>query len=328
MRPVRVLAFLIVLVPYVTGADTARKPTGANKVVADRIAAVVNDAVILVSELDLRMLPMRAQAMEIADPTERDRRLARLGRETLDRMVDDELVLQAGRTAKLTVDDKELDASIEYIKKQNKLDDKTLAEAMAAQGITRQTLRDDLLRQRAIANFVLPKVQVTDEDVRARYDALARRSKQVSAVNVSQILVALPEHPTEQQQNDARKRAVKAIDRVHAGEPFAKLAAELSDDATTRTTGGMLGWLEPAALDPAWEAVVIAMDKGDLRGPIVGEKGLYVLYANDVKRTQLDPFDKMKEQLASQLRQTRLAKLTQTWLEELRKKAYIEIKLR
>ncbi len=319
----RWLVVLIAAVPHVAGAA----PSGHERV-ADRIAAVVDDAVILTSELDLRMAPMRAQAMQIANPVERTRRLARLRRETLDEMVSDQLVLQAAHDAKLTVTDDKVDSAVEYIKQQNHLDDKQLAAAMAAQGVTRKTLRDDLLRQRAIANFVLPKVHVSDEDVRARYDELARRSALVSAVDVSQILIALPAHPTEQQQKAARTRATRAIDRVRAGEAFGAVAAQMSDDVTTRTSGGDLGWVEPSTLDPQWESVVMGMNKGDLRGPISGDKGLYVLFANNVKRTRLDPFAKMKPELAGQLERAQLAKRTRTWIAELRKKAYIEIKLR
>ena len=326
MRLARVALFLTVLVPYVAGAQAPPKPTSA-KVVADRIAAVVNDQVILVSELDQRMLPLRAEAAQIADQAERERRLAKLAVQLLDEMIADELVLQAGIAAKLTVDESEVNAAIDYIKQQNKMTDDQLAAAMKAQGVTRQTVKNDVLRQRAVNELVGRKVTVTDDDLRARYAELARRSAQVAAVNVSQILFALPEHPTEQQLQSAKTRAQAAIERVKHAEAFDKVASELTEDTTTKSTGGMLGWLEPGTLDPAWESVVFGMEKGDVRGPISGAKGMYVLYANELKRTELAPFDKMKEQLAAELRRTQLAKLTRTWIEELRKKAYIEIKL-
>lgn len=326
MRLARVALFLVVLVPYVAGAESP-KPVKTNKVIADRIAAVVDDSVILVSELDQRMLPLRQEAMSITDVNERERRLAKLATQTLEEMVNDELVLQAGIAAKLTVDAQEVAAAIDYIKSVNKLDDEGLAAAMKSQGITMATIKNDLLRQRAVNELVGRKVSVTEEDLRARYAELGRRASQVAAVNVSQILFAVPEHPTEQQLAEARRRALAAIDRVKRGEEFGKVASELTEDATTKSTGGMIGWLEPATLDPAWEAVVFGMEKGDVRGPISGAKGLYVLFANELKRTEVEPFEKMKDRLASELRRTQLAKLTRAWIEELRKKAHIEIKL-
>jgi len=329
MRLVRVGLFLMVLVllmPEVVGAEGA-KPAKPARFIADRIAAVVNDQVILVSEVDQRMLPLRTEAMSITDQHERERRLAKLALQALDEMVNDELILQAGLTAKLTVDEQEVAAALDYIKQTNKMDEAGLTAAMKSQGITRATIKNDLLRQRAVNELVGRKIAVTDEDIRARYAELSRRSSAVSAVNVSQILFALPEHPTEQQQDDAKKRAQAAIERVKAGEAFAKVAGELTEDAPTKAAGGMLGWLEPNTLDPVWEAAVFGMDKGDVRGPISGVQGLYVLFANELKRTQLETFEKMKEQLGSELRRSQLAKLTRAWIEELRKKAYIEIKL-
>lgn len=326
MRLARVALFLTVLVPYVAGAE-GPKPKPTTKVVADRIAAVVNDQVILVSELDQRMLPLRADVAQIPDPTERDRRLAKLAVQMLDEMVNDELVLQAGLAAKLTVDEQEVTAAIDYIRQQNKMTEEQLVAAMKQQGVTRASIRNDVLRQRAINELVGRKISVSDDEIRARYTEMSRRSASVAAVNVSQILIALPDHPTQQQLDSARARAQAALERVKKGEAFDKVVAEVSDDDSTKTTGGMIGWLEPGTLDPAWETVVFGMEKGEVRGPITGAKGLYVLHANELKRTELAPLDKIKEQLASELRRTQLTKLTRAWIEELRKKAYIEIKL-
>jgi parvulin-like peptidyl-prolyl isomerase len=292
----------------------------------DRIVAVVDDSVILASEVELRMTPLRAQAAAIPDAGERERRLVQLGRQLLDSMIDDELVLQAGLAAKLTVEDKEVDLAIEYIMKEHNLDAEQLKVEMARQGMTRTTLRNDILRQRAIAHLVGPKVQVSEEEVKRRYEELSRRGNSVSAVDVSQIVIALPEHPTEQQQNEAKQKARAALDRVAAGEPFEQVAAAVSDDATTKPTGGRIGWLSPGTVIPEWEVVIFAMDKGEVRGPVPGERGLYLFFANDVKRTQQPPYADIKDKLAEELRRKALSKLAQTWIEDLRKKAYIEIK--
>ena len=301
------------------------------KRIVDRVAAVVNDAVILISELDTRMLPLRAEVATIADGAERERRLTKLAVQMLDEMVNDELVVQAAAEAKIAVTADELKATVDYIKQQNKLDDKQLEAAMKQQGVTMASLRNDVLRQAAINQIVGPKVVVTEDDVRARYDQVQRRSASVAAVNLSQILFALPDHATEQQRTAATAKARRAIERVKAGEPFARVAGELTDDAPTKATGGMLGWFESAAIEkaePEWEPIVFGMAKDDVRGPVPGANGLYVLYANDIKRTALEPYPAMKEALRNELKQNSLRTHTRAWIEELRKKAYIDIKLK
>ncbi|MBS1122333.1 MAG: PpiC-type peptidyl-prolyl cis-trans isomerase [Deltaproteobacteria bacterium] len=316
---------MLVAVPLAARADSS---DASSKLLVDRVAAVVNDAVILTSELDLRLSPVRAEVMQITDRHERDRRLAKLATQLLDEMINDELVVQAAREAKITVEASEVQEAVDYIKRQNKLDDAQLAAAMKAQGITTSTLRNDLVRQRAVSQLVSPKVQVTEEDLRAHYDQMQRRSSTVSAVSLSQIVFELPDHPTEQQLTAARGKAQRALDRIKAGEEFAKVASEVSEDPSTKPTGGMLGWIEPSTLSATWEPVVFGMDKGEVRGPITGPKGLHLLFANEVKRTQLKPFADMKDELSQDLRRRALGKLTQSWIEELRKKAYIDIKLK
>jgi peptidyl-prolyl cis-trans isomerase SurA len=307
-------------------------PNSGRKLRVDAVVAVINDAIILNSELEVRRLPVLAEAQQIADPKERERRIAKLTSQVLDEMINEELMVQAAEAAKIEVESAEVQAALDEVKQQNNLDDAGLSAALAAQGYTqsnyKQELRRQLLRFRAINQLVAPKVQVTEEDVRARYDAMARRTEQVQAVKLSHMLFKLPEHATEQQLATAKERASKALTRVKGGEEFAKVAAVESDDDTTKTTGGELGWFQRGSMaNPEWEPVVFAMDKGEVRGPVTGPQGFHVFQVTEVKRSDLKPFADMKEQLSRDLRRREMDKQTQTWVEELRKKAYIDLKL-
>ena len=277
-------------------------------------------------------MPVLAEAQQIADPKERDRRIAKLTSQVLDEMVNEECIVQAAEAAKIEIESGEVQAALDEIKQNNNLDDAGLSTALAAQGFTmsnyKQEVRRQMLRLRAINQLVAPKVQVTDEDVRARYDQMARRTEQVQAVKLSHMLFKLPEHPTEQQIAEAKEKASKAIARVKGGEEFAKVAATDSDDDTTKATGGELGWFQRGSMaNPEWEPVVFAMEKGDVRGPVTGPQGFHVFQVTEVKRSDLKPFTDMKEQLQRELRRREMDKQTTTWVEELRKKAYIDIKL-
>jgi peptidyl-prolyl cis-trans isomerase SurA len=271
-------------------------------------------------------VPVRAEAEQIQDPTERRRRLAKLSTQVLDEMVSEELIVQAAESAKIEVDSSEVQAALDEIKQQNKLDDAGLAQALASQGYTvqgyRQDLRRQLLRLRAVNQLVAPKVQVTDDDVRSRYAELQRRSNAVSAVYLSHILISLPEHPTEQQINEARAKAAQAIQEVNGGAAFADVAKKYSADSNVE-----LGWFQRGSINADWETVVFSMQKGETRGPVNGPRGLEVFHVSDVQSAALKPYEEMKEQLQRELRRREMDKQTATWVEELRKKAYIDIKL-
>jgi parvulin-like peptidyl-prolyl isomerase len=312
--------------------DAPRSMNAGKKVVVERVLAIVNDSIILSSELEARMLPMRGEVAQIADPKERERRLSKLTSQMLDEMVNEELMVQAAEASKIEVEASEVQAALDEVKANNNLDDAGLAQVLAAQGYTvanyRQEVRRQLLRLRAVNQLVAPKVQITEEDIQARYNQLKRRSEAVSAIALSHILFKLPEHPTEQQLAEAKAKAAKAIERLQAKEEFGKVAAELSEDDSTKTTGGQLGWFQRGSINPDWEQIVFSMEKGDVRGPVTGPQGLHVFHVTEVKQSELKPYADMREQIARELRRREMDKQTQTWMEELRKKAYIDIKLR
>lgn len=312
-------------VPGGAGATAPRKTY-----VVDKVVAVVNDAIILDSELRVKLLPYLDDVAGIQDPKERQRRLDKLRTQVLDDLINEELIVQAADEAHIEVDAKEVDDAMREVKTQNKLDDAQFAQALASQGYTLGAYRTDLRRQlthyKAINQIVAPKINVTDDEVRARFDQMQRRSEAVTAVRLSHILFALPERPTEAEVNAAKEKAAKAIARVKGGEDFAAVATEMTDDQGTKAGGGELGWIERGSLDPQWETIVFSMEKGEVRGPISGPTGLHVFYVSELKNSEMKSFDDLKEQLKGELRRREMEKETQRWLADLRKKAYLDIK--
>lgn len=315
-------------------APPTAQPLGAAKakrVLLDRVVAVVDDAVILHSELMGRLVPVLAGLETIDDARERQRRQENLTSQMLEEMIAEELIIQAAKAASLSVDAKEINAAVAEIKQQNNLDDAALAAALAQQGYTMETYRRDverqILRMRAINMLVRPRVTVTDEDVRARYDAMLRRSAAVSKVHLQHVLIALPENPSGPELAAAKERAAQVIARAKAGTPFTDLAREYSDDVATRESGGDLGWIDRGSIATEWEVIVFAMDKGEVRGPISGPRGLHVFHVSDLARSDVKPFDELKEQLRSELYRKEMEKQTDAWILELREKAFIDTKL-
>lgn len=335
----RILAgALVTLGACVALAGTARaqdqagaSSAGRQALVLDRVVAVVNDAVILQSELDSRVSPLLAGLENISDARERERRRDKLRAQMLDDMIAEELVVQAAREAKLDVDAKEITAALDEIKRQNGLDDAQLQSALAQQGYTMQGYRKEVERQllhlRAVNMLVRPRVTVTDEDVRGRYDAMSRRSAAVSKVRLKHVLLALPENPDNEQLAAAKAKAAELIEKVKAGESFDELAGQYSDDVATRDSGGDLGWIERGSIATEWEVIVFAMDEGEVRGPISGPRGLHVFYVEELAKSDLAPFDELKEQLRNELYRQEMDEETAAWIKELQDKAFIDRKI-
>lgn len=324
------LVSLLVTTSAVWAQGDARA-TGSGRVVMDRVVAAVNDAVILQSELETRMVPLLAGLESIEDGQERRRRQQNLTTQMLDEMIAEELIIQAAKDASLTVEPKEIAAAIDEIKQQNKLDDDGLRAALAQQGYTLESYKTDvrrqILRMRAVNMLVRPRVTITDEDVRARYDAMSRRSAAVSKVHLQHILLGLPEKPSAEDVAAVKARAAEIIEKVKAGAAFGDMARQYSDDVATRDSGGDLGWIERGSITTEWEVIVFAMEKGEVRGPISGPRGLHVFYVEDLARTDIKPFEELREELRSELYRAEMEKQSDLWIEDLRKKAYIDRKL-
>lgn len=311
--------------------DKANERPSPNRVVVDRVVAVVNDHVILQSELETNVLPLAVELSSISDARERERRRSKLTSQVLEQMINDELIVQAAQDAQLKVESKEITAALDEIKKQNNLDDAGLEQALAMQGYSiasyKKEVERQLLRLRATSVLVRPRVSVTDEDVRARYDEMNRRSGAIGKVYLKHILIGLPESPSDQELASAKAKAAEIIDQAKAGVDFSELAQKHSDDPATAMGGGDLGWIERGSLATEWETVIFSMEKGEVRGPITGPTGLHVFYIGDVEKTDIQPFDKVESQLRNELMRQEMDKQTVLWLEELRKKAFIENKL-
>ena len=111
------------------------------------------------------MLPLLSELTSVADPSERDRRLGKIRGSTLDDMINEELIVQAGEQAKIEVEPSEIQAALDEIKRQNQIDDAGLLQLLAAEGFTLQNYKTDLRRQilrlRTINTIVAPKVFVS-----------------------------------------------------------------------------------------------------------------------------------------------------------------------
>jgi peptidyl-prolyl cis-trans isomerase SurA len=317
------------LVPVVAFAQEAKR-TPAPPITLERVSAVVNDSVILESEVVQRAAPALAE-IETIDAQERAREWKQILRKTVDQMVEEQLIIEAAAEAKVEVGDDEVQKAVDEIKRQNKLTDKQLEAALLQQGTSlaqyRKDVRRQILRLRAVNMLVRPRVNLGDEEVKAKYEKLSGQSAVVTEVHLRHILVALPEKPSTAQVDTARRRAGELVDRARGGEDFAALAKANSQDGATKEGGGDLGWYKRGELPTEWEEIVFAMDKGETRGPVQGPRGLHVFQLVENKTETVRPFDEVKAGLKEQLFQEGMEKQTKVWLQELRKRAHVEVKM-
>lgn len=312
------------------GAVTLTLTAGAAQArVVEKIAAVVGDSIILGSEIEEKAAPLLAEVARMPEAAKRAARAAALRREVLERLIDDELILQQAAELKLTVTSEQVDSSIEEIKRQNNIDDDQLREALRAQGMSmaayRADLKKQLLRFRVINIAVGSRVTISDDDVKTYYDRHMKDGANVQ-VRASHIFIAIPENADPAVVAEKQAQAKKLLDRALAGEDFAKLAREASDDPATRAEGGDLGYFGKDMLPKAIEEMVFAMKPGEIRGPVRADRGFHVIKLIDRKTKDPKPLDEVKDDVRMQLRQKEMERQTKSYLAELRKKTLVDVR--
>ncbi|HEX4461341.1 MAG TPA: peptidylprolyl isomerase [Polyangia bacterium] len=320
----RRLAVALALVsPLFTGA-AARAAR-----VVDRVVAVVNDDIILETELDQFAAPQYRGP----DPETPEGKKAwdDIKRKSLEAMIDSKLIQEQASELKLAVTSEEVDRAIQQVKQQNKLDDSTFVEALKTQGYTmdsyRKSLRKQILELKVVSQAVRSRVSVGDEEVRTYYKQNEKAlSGEDREVRLRQILIATSDKMGDDEIDRKKKVATKVVELAREGHPFADLAKQYTDDEGTKDVGGDLGFLAKGTLVDELDAAVQAMEPGDVRGPIRTARGWVILQLVERKAADIRPFEEVKEQLRKQLYDQQVEKAQQSWLKELRKKAHVEVR--
>jgi peptidyl-prolyl cis-trans isomerase SurA len=331
-RRVVVLGTLVALSLSVA---TARAATGDGKGDArtiDRIVAVVNDDIILDSELDQLVSTQIAMRREIdPDSTEGKKAIDELRHRALDSLIESQLMRQQAAEMKLSVTGEEVDRALEEVKRQNRLDDATFAEALKQQGFTlesyRKNLKKQILELKVVNTAVRSRISVGDDEVRTFYNQNAQKLAGDTEAHLRMILIAIPPDAPAAEVERKKRTAQKVVELARAGRSFVELARAYSDDELTKAEGGDLGWVGKGVLVNELEEVMTTMAPGDVRGPVRSARGWHVLELVERKAGSLRPFDEVKEQIRRQLSEQQLEKAMQSWLKELRKKAHVDIRL-
>ena len=302
-------------------------PARAMKVI-DRVVAVVNDDIILETELE----QFAAAQYRGPDPSSPEGKKAwdELKRKSLDALIDSKLMQAQAVELKLSVTPDEVDRAVEQVKQQNNLDDATFTQALKAQGYTmegyRKGLKKQILELKVMNTAVRSRVSVSDDEVMAAYKQSERQMSQERQSHLRQILVAVTDKAAADEVDRRRAVAAKVVELARGGTSFVELAKQYSDDDATKGSGGDLGYIAKGTLVETLDDAVAQMEPGDVRGPLRTERGWVVLQLVDRKAGDMKSYEEVRDSLKKQLYDQQVDKAQQAWLKELRKKAHIDIR--
>lgn len=251
-----------------SGAALAAQPL-------DRIVAVVNEGVVLQSELERAMEMTRRQLAERNIPAPSD---SILRTQVLERLILTRVQTQRAEEAGIRVDDRELNEVLTSLAAQNKMSLSEFAEALKKEGMEylalREQIRDEItinrLRSREIENRVL----VTDQDIDL---FLANRNRlDQTEYRISHILVAVADGASSEARIKAREEAEALRKRLAAGEDFAQIAIAHSDGQQA-LAGGDLDWRSGSNLPELFADAVQKLEPGQLSPVLDNASGFHIL---------------------------------------------------
>jgi peptidyl-prolyl cis-trans isomerase SurA len=249
----------------------------------DNIAAVVNDTVIMSSELDRRvedvLRNIRAENSQMP-PVEIIRT------QVLDRLIEEKLQLELANRMGLRIDDTSLNDALANIARQNNMTLEQFAEQIRSEGLQwaqfREQIRDDIVINQVRQRQVGQRVRVTDREIDRFLDSEQGKRLFESEFRLGHILIQIPDGATPDQIQSAEKEANDVVGKLKNGAEFSQMAISHSDDPYS-LKGGDLGWRPAAQWPSLFSDKAIDMQAGDIAGPLRSGNGFHILKMIDRK---------------------------------------------
>ena len=284
MRNKALCALLLLAATLQAGAQTRELSTGG--VLLDRIAAVVNNGVVLKSELD-------EQVEQITERLSKQRTELPpaniLRQQILERLVIQEVQVQRADRAGIKVSDEMLNNALKGVADQNKLTLDQLPQALESQGINYAAYRESLRKEMTITMLrqrdVIARIIVTPREIDQFLEKQQGAASENLEYNISHILLSLPEAASPGQLEEVTARAQDIVTRARAGEDFAQLAVAYSNSQTA-LEGGQLGWRKGAQLPGFIGELVGSMQTGQVSDPVRTPSGFHIIRINETRGSE------------------------------------------
>lgn len=256
------------------------------EVALDRIVAVVENDIIMQSELEtkLRTVVGQMQQQGIQLPSS-----SVLETQVLERMILIIIQLQRAEETGIRVDDETLNRTISNIAAENKVSLSQFRDILEKDGFNYEQFRENIrneiiisrLRQRQVDN----RISISSKEIDNALSNMEFQGKTETEYQLSHILISLPEAPTPDEEEQARLVATKVLEDLKAGQDFAMMASTYSDGQRA-LEGGDLGWRKKNEIPTLFSTQIASMEKGDISDLIKSSSGFHIVKLADVRSSE------------------------------------------
>ena len=309
----------------------------ARSEILEQVLVKVNGEIFTKTDLETRQVSeirQRGKPIDLSTPQgneELRKAIAEITPQLLVSVVDEMLIVQRGKELGYRVSDEQFKQILDNLKTQNKIEnDEQLIAALKQENMTMADLRKNLERtviaQRVQQAEVFGRVAITDEEARKYYDSHMAEFTTPSSVMLREILIAVPgdARGVNAAADDAAKAKAEDIrKRVAGGEPFATLAAEVSDSAS-KANGGLIGPLNVNEIGADFRKLIEGLKPGEMTQAIRTQRGYQILQLESATPTKILEFEKARDQISERVFTDKRREEFQKYLVKLRAQAIID----
>ena len=289
------------------------------------VLARVNDEDVRKSDFDLLVAKVRAQNQNRPIPPERRDEILR---GVLDQLVVYTLLKQEAKARNIVVEPAEVEQQIDEMRKQMG-GDGNFQKAMKAQGMTIERLRSDARTEMAIAKMMNAQVAsaapATDAEAKEFYDKNPDKFKRPESVRASHILIGVKKDATDADKAQARGRIDQILKRAKAGEDFAVLAREQSQDTGSAAQGGDLNYFVKGQMVQPFDQVAFALKPNEISDVVTTEFGYHIIKVVDHKPAGALPLDEVSANIKQFLTEQKKQQTAEAFITQLKQKSKVEV---
>ena len=246
--------------------------------IIDRIAIVVDEDVIMQSELEERFKAVRSQIS-----SQKNARMPSddvLNKQIEEQMIIESLQLQRAERAGIRISDEEINNTLAQIAKENNLSLNEFKDALTVDGISWSGMRSRVSRELKInrlqQGIMRRRIQISDQEIKNFLSSELGSNLTADQYRLGHILIPIPENPSNNDLKTASSQANSIFSKIKEGDDFRALAIEFSSGQNS-LEGGDLGWRKAAQLPTIFSDLVHNMEIGETRSPIRSGRGFHIL---------------------------------------------------
>lgn len=296
--------------------------------VVDRVAAVVNDDVITLSEIYELGGEFIEKRVEVLDAKAIARREAEI--EVLDSLILRALIDQEMQRLGLQITEAELDRSIDDMATRNNLDREQLQNEIERQGVDwsdyREEMRTSIAQYKFSEVIIRPRIAVDDDELLDAYKRKYAAAALPKRTKLGAMFFQIPPGADDAVLAEVVAKAEAARARVEGGETFPDVAAQV-DEGLYGAQGGVMGTFKAGELVGPLDEAATTLDEGAVSAPIVTPQGVFLLTPMERITEEAPQLDDVREELFQEVYASRIEDETDRWYREMRRKSAVIIKL-